>query len=450
MQVRPSAGPWQRGTAVPRGPSFAQEGNGGTPPPTNVHQAAEFGLVNNTADQTTAFAAALNSLAAGHTLQVPAGWTIRHNDVITWSKTNTRLIGPGRLLAMNYERCGLLMRADNLTLENITVETVDTSNLPVSLDGVNYNPSRQTRTPGAFSQNITVDQVSGAILRDVTSINSSATGIRLYGASNYLLERCVVEHSWADGIHSTRGSHHGQIVDCVVRQNGDDMISVVSYNGDAVTCNHITITGCRGEYNYHGRGMTTVGGTDITFDNFQIETSKGAAIYVVAEDPTAWNTLGINRAIYRTGAITHANTQATSAQNPYVVRGTEATGLTYKTGQGVHIAAVPNHGAIMVVNQQPTALTDVQLRDITVTDTRVVAGGRNCRVDNSLPTTPNPVVPCNRVLFDNIDIVGGPTTNFANGNTPAGNWLQQNSTRDGVAIAAQGLLDPATVQNPTP
>ena len=142
-------------------------------------------------------------------------------------------------------------------------------------------------------------RIKGATIRGNTINNSGAAGIFLYKASLFTVADNVVYRSWADGIHVTAGSADGRIVKNAVSQNGDDMVAIVSYAGDRkavgmatrynvmssdemddniyIAQNHLTDT-------YWGRGISVVGGTDVTIENNEISrTPTCAGIYLLRE-----------------------------------------------------------------------------------------------------------------------------------------------------------------------
>lgn len=372
---------------------------------------SNYGVANNTTNQTTAVQSALDTIPAGSVLRIPAGWDVHHADKLLMRNPGIWLTGPGKLTATNHSLQALLIQADDITVSNITLENIDATT---------------DRSPGTNTQKIGIEAVDGTVFRDLVSINSAATGVRCRGATNYILERVTVRRSWADGIHSTDGATNGQILDCWVEDSGDDMISIVSYRSDPTFCSNIVIKNCHGQHNTHGRGFTVVGGQNIRFEGGSILHSRAAGIYVVAEDITSWNTRAIANVTYKGLTLTDCNTETISA---YASRIASPT-------------TIPNHGGIMILNQQPTVLSDVWMEDIDVINVPTTRS-RNCRVDHVTASgAPQPAVACNKVLFRNIRIQDGPLTNFSGGSTPNANWKQDNCTRDGVAIAAQGTWTP--------
>jgi hypothetical protein len=383
---------------------------GGSPPVTG-RSVTEFGVTGNGTNETVALQAAVDAMTAGDTLITPSGMNVRHSGNILLRRAGVRFHGAGaRWTATNS-----LTQSVQITTANVTIDGLPGN--PFILENID---AATVRSPGTGTQKITIEAVSGSTVRDMESINSAATGIRCRGASFYTVQRLTVRHSWADGIHSTNGSHDGQITDCVVEENGDDWISIVSYNSDPTICHDIVVTGCSARDNYHGRGFTVVGGDRVKFENCTGTISNGAGIYVVAEDPTSWDTQGITNITYRGITLNQANS---------------LTASTYKSR--VTDSTPPNHGAVLVLNQQPSALQNIWLENFTLIDTPS-ARSRSVRIDSSGTTS----VPCLNVLARGVDIIGtAPTTNLTSGATPSANYLAQTWRKGATSGSLVALPD---------
>jgi hypothetical protein len=164
--------------------------------------------------------------------------------------------------------------------------------------------------------------------------NAEAAGIELEGASNFTItaDALTIEGVAQDGIFSYRGSHDGVIAGKITALNtgadsfhvtdrsynldfkatllsvgsGDDGFAVVSYleNGTRVRNVHwhdITVRDQR-----DGRGVSVVGGQDVTVDHFDVDGSAGAGVYVAAEPQ--YDTYGVD-GVTMSGRIRNPNTQ---------------------------------------------------------------------------------------------------------------------------------------------
>lgn len=105
------------------------------------------------------------------------------------------------------------------------------------------------------------------------------------------LSNCTVTQTLADGIHITDGCHDIDIVQNHVTKTGDDFIAVVSYRSDLELSRNILISGNTVGIQSLGRGISVVGGADVTIDSNLIGPSWGAGIYIVSEK--RYNTFGV-------------------------------------------------------------------------------------------------------------------------------------------------------------
>lgn len=133
---------------------------------------------------------------------------------------------------------------------------------------------------------------------------ASSTGIFVSGARDFLIAANTVVRTLADGIHVTGGARDGRVIVNTVRETGDDMIAVVSYLGDGMwtrgqtreladtlaqrreekLVRNVLIADNDVEGQYWGRGITVVGGEQVTIRANRIaNTAHAAGIYVTRE-----------------------------------------------------------------------------------------------------------------------------------------------------------------------
>tara|TARA_Y100001933_G_scaffold265041_1_gene334560 strand:+ start:51375 stop:54608 length:3234 start_codon:yes stop_codon:yes gene_type:complete len=133
-----------------------------------------------------------------------------------------------------------------------------------------------------------------------------SNGIWAYQAADYIISACqvhdtggagifahnnnvdgticgnYVDSSLADAIHITGTSRYIQANGNQVYNPGDDQIAVVSY-GTTSTCHHVEAF-CNDLHRQHwGRGMTVVGGYNVTYARNEIIKAISAGIYVASE-----------------------------------------------------------------------------------------------------------------------------------------------------------------------
>lgn len=306
---------------------------------------------------------ALNALVPGQTLKLAPNKHYLHSAVLVCSVARTTVDGMNsRLTGYVSSACALRITGNDVTLQNL----------------VAYCAGMTVRPSAPDQSSIIVLYTSGFIAHRVTAIRST---FGLFGASNFWLYDVTMRDTWADGIHMTDGCNNGLVVRPVVVNPGDDGVAVVSYNDDANICRHITIRSPRVWNQTYGRGVSCVGGTDITYTDVQVYGSWGAAIYVGQEwtGTTAQYTKPVTRVKVLGGRVVRSNYDSTV-----------------------------DHGAILVFTQQANGVVrDVEISDVIIENTRpgasynmsvVLASGASI-VDSK---------------FNNMNVVGiGPGVDFA-------------------------------------
>ncbi|HEU0202770.1 MAG TPA: right-handed parallel beta-helix repeat-containing protein [Burkholderiaceae bacterium] len=176
-------------------------------------------------------------------------------------------------------------------------------------------------------------------------------GIFARYARNFVIARNTVERTFADGIHVTTGSWGGLITGNTVRETGDDMIAVVNYGAGEPNVGNVVIENNDVAGQYWGRGITVVGGRDVTIRRNRIaDTTHAAAIFIAAE--RHYNTANVANVLVEGNEI--ANVQTSDAvYNPIRTR--------KKTG----------HAAIQVL-----AEGDKEIRDVLIRGNRIVNSPR--------------------------------------------------------------------------
>ena len=146
----------------------------------------------------------------------------------------------------------------------------------------------------------------------------TGNGVLITG-TNFLVARNVVYRTWADGIHMTQDGYMGLVasvgrVFCnVVRQTGDDMIAVVDYGLGQPQVGNISIEGNDVSGQYSGRGITVVGGRDITIRQNAVSYTRGAGILVNSEG--AYQTANVNNVLVEDNQLKEIET-TTPTYNP--------------------------------------------------------------------------------------------------------------------------------------
>jgi parallel beta-helix repeat protein len=260
------------------------------------------------ADDTADIQKAIRALRSGDWLVLPAG-TYRISKHLTVPVDGVTLYGKGATIrSTNATDGGIMIEGDNVAIYGFTLE---------------QNSDSRQGTPWAGGISV-FDQrsgkrrrVSGTVIRGNTINNAANTGIFLYRATLFTVADNIVYRSWADGIHATGGSDYGRIIRNRVSQNGDDMIAVVSYAGERGALpaamkyrkmslqnlnRDIYVAGNTLSDTYWGRGISVVGGINVTIqDNDISKTPTAAGIYVLRE--RSYATFGGENIVIRNNRI---------------------------------------------------------------------------------------------------------------------------------------------------
>ncbi len=268
------------------------------------------------ADDTNALQAALNRLKPGDWLVVPPE-TYSISKRLTVSVDGITLYGKGATLkASNPAEGALVIAADDVAVYGFSLIQSSTSRQSTPWAG--GIAVIQTNRSAASAR------IRGAIVQGNHIQNAAATGIFVFRADGFTIADNTIHRSLADGIHITAGSTSGRVIHNTISQTGDDMIAVVSYTGDrsnrpaaeryknwddvlASLARDIYIARNDVSDNYQGRGISVVGGSDVTIENNSISRVPTAAgIYLERE--TSWMSLGVHNVLVRGNTLTDIET----------------------------------------------------------------------------------------------------------------------------------------------
>ncbi len=313
----------------------------------------DYGAVGDgRTDDTVALKKSLTALKPGGTLWIAPETVFTHSDVLVVDVPGATITGGGTLLATREERSSIWLAADDIHIESVTLRLDDSS-------------KRWT----AYEQmKLRLMPVRGVVVSDVAIVGAAAAGVYVGGASDFVLSDLTVEGTRADGIHVTEGASDGRVSNAYVRDSGDDGIAVVSY-ARRQPCRNILVDGPRVTDQRFGRGLTVVGGSDITFSDVFVKRSWGAGIYIAAEQES--NTHGIRNVRIQGGLIISAN-----------------------SGEVVH-------GALVVYNSQ----SQKSIEGVSVTDLAIRKTQANGDTDIRVTNYGGGVFD---VAFDRIKIAQGP------------------------------------------
>jgi polygalacturonase len=296
-------------------------------------------------DDTQAINAAIQSLDGGGTVVLSPGHIYLKRGTIIVQRTGVRLWGYGATLyatvrdadvAAGKGRSGLAIRleAPDTAVYGLTI----LSNLRTRLIG----------HPNGAGIHLSSDRQQAIDNR----IEYAQNGVMATG-TNFLIARNVVFRTWSDGIHIThdamagRFAEAGRVICNVVRQTGDDMIAVVSYGIGEPLIRNFLIEGNDVAEQYWGRGITVVGGEQVTIrGNTVSHATHGAGILISSEH--VWQTAHVRNVLVEDNILREIQTTDPPFNPEGEVRRT-------------------NHGAIDVDGQSARQkVTDVLIRRNTI------------------------------------------------------------------------------------
>ncbi|VWC52336.1 right handed beta helix region family protein [Burkholderia lata] len=242
----------------------------GAPAPGAIHADipdAYIHPVPDAADQADAVQRALDVLQPGQRLVfMPGRYVVGRSLVVRQRRVVLSGFG-ATLIATDPRNQTIEMRGDGTTLVGFHVKGTGATRLD---------------TPESTKVEVTGRDVQ--VLDNVIDGGASA-GIFVFGGSDVAIVGNQVRSTLADGIHMTHGARNVLVQANVVRGTGDDMIAVVSYQADGVLSRNVLVTGNSLEGNTWGRGITVVGGADVTISNNIVhDVQVSAGILVAQED----------------------------------------------------------------------------------------------------------------------------------------------------------------------
>ncbi|SDF65533.1 glycosyl hydrolase family 28-related protein [Klenkia brasiliensis] len=292
--------------------------------PADAVRVEDYGAVGDgRTDDTAAVQEAFDAVRPGGAVLLAEGRTYAVDDVLTLSVPGAVLTGGGTLLSTDEERSALKVAADDVVVQDVRLTIEETS-----------------RRFDAFEQQrLWLDGHSGVVVRDVSVEGSAAAGIYVYGTRDFVLDGVQVSGTRADGVHITAGASDGEVLAPQVRDVGDDGVAVVSYAQDGDPCARIRVVSPVVD-GTDARGISVVGGTDVTYTDITVSDTAAAGVYVAAEG--SYDTTSVDGVRVEGGSVTDANTD-----------------------EGI------DHGAVLVYSgADGRSVDDVTVSDLEVSDTR--------------------------------------------------------------------------------
>ncbi|MGU3499491.1 beta-propeller fold lactonase family protein [Mycobacterium sp. C31M] len=309
-------------------------------------------------DSTSLLQSMFDALKPGDTLTL-APQTYQHSGVLTIRVAGVTINGNGATLhATNDNTSSVQILADGVTLKDIT--------LSAALTGPRYY------APQHHKLVIMADHVT---VTDVTIKGSAGAGIYIDNAGYFELTDVRVIRSRADGIHMTNGSHNGVLNNPYTEWTGDDGIAVVSYVPDVggtsrdIVINNPTVNGTT-----WGRGVSVVGGTNITYNNITVRDTDSAGVYIATE--WSYDTRSVDGVRINGGTVTNANTSATVVHGAVLVyAGNAGTSIRNVTFEGLTVTGTPlGAGRILgMIAENGATVSGITFRNLTLQRSNTIA-----------------------------------------------------------------------------
>ncbi len=290
-------------------------------------------------DDTAAIQQAIRSLTSGGTLRFTPGRTYVKSDLLVVDRADVKLWGYGAVL---YS----IITDEQAELKGDARIAVQLAAPRTAIYGFSIATNLRQRPPGhANNKGIHLSSDD----QEVVGNRLAYAGILARFATNFLIAGNVVCRSTSDGIHTTSGSANGIIAANTVRETGDDMIAIVNYGLGEPTVGNILIEQNDVSGQYWGRGITVVGGRDVTIrDNRISRTTVGAGILIHSETS------------YETANVRNVKIEGN------VIRDVQTSTPVYDPDQK---AKVTGHAAIDVYGQGSQKVSHVLIRDNTIDHT---------------------------------------------------------------------------------
>lgn len=352
--------PGQDSTSCLQAPAVPQLPAGG------LIDVTDFGAVpDDDGDDAVFIQRAINSARQGQWVYFPPGRYLQSKSLSVLQPGIT-LWGQGATLhATNPSDQAIFLKADNSRIYGFTLTAVT--------QGRRTEP--WTTRISAFGLEASSRFIRGIVIQGnrivpaqeasgtPTSQSASAAGILLLAVRDFTVADNVVRRSLADGIHVTGGSVNGRIVGNRVSETGDDMIAMVSYlandwrqqmanqsgwmlhHREGTLVRNVWVSGNTVSDSFWGRGISVVGGEDVSIVNNDIARVSTAAGVLVARE-NGYHTYGVRNVLVQSNRISDVQ----NLPPVYVPSGSDFSDLLAKLSNNGGRA---NHGAIEIYDLTP-------------------------------------------------------------------------------------------------
>ena len=234
-----------------------------------------------------------------------------------------------------------------------------------------------------------------------------ATRISLFGAKNFVIDHVTIDGSAAAGIQTAQSTNNGHITynsikntlaDSIhmtdkasyitlennrIENAGDDGIAVVSYTSDGGLVNQITARNNVILNSNWGRQMSVVGGSNVLYENNDLENNLGAHACVYIAQENSYVTYGAHNVVVQRNTLKNCGGTSTGHGAIMVFSdGAEAnTNISlirndiYQSGQpGIRVFSTMNTGVTLDSNRVQGASPALDVTSPGVSITSYVSG----------------------------------------------------------------------------
>lgn len=176
--------------------------------------------------------------------------------------------------------------------------------------GLRLTGRATTRSAARVSSRIAPIGATKWVIDSVLIDNAAGAGIYSgEAANNGTVSNNRITGTLADAIHITERSSYITITGNTITSAGDDGIAVVSYRSQGTPVHHVIARGNSIADNKGGRGMSVVGGSDVTYEDNRIGPQANACLYLAQE--ATYDTLAVKNIIARYNTLTSCGTNRT-------------------------------------------------------------------------------------------------------------------------------------------
>lgn len=245
---------------------------------------------------------------------IPAG-KFAYSGTVTATAIAVEGVGAASvLLPLDLANEALILTGNGPSVSNLSMRSYATLRLDTPWSGM-----------------IWVDNATNYSVKNVLINGSSSIGIMSYGSAKGTVSGNTIENTLADSITQIAGSNTITVSGNKILNSGDDGISIVSYVAYPPIVSAIIVTGNTITNNLWGRGMSVVGGNNVTFKgNYVSNPDGGSDIYIASE--SEFDTLGVSgvtvsgNALLASGPDQGSITIYNSQGRKYKIAGVSITG----------------------------------------------------------------------------------------------------------------------------